>query len=215
MATTEMMDVDSAQSKPSRLPITVTKENPYTFDLGHLMAQDPNPLVIPKSENVNDSLQAVARDGAQVLINQLLTTCPVTSSTKDGVLLTLPPHHTLLPRYKPLPKPKEPTKWELFARKKGIGKYSSKPGAALAEKERRKKLVYDEASGEWVPRWGYKGANKSGENDWLVEIPDKEWKNEAEGKNIRNAGRQERKERVKRNERKMRANERRSRKFGA
>lgn len=48
-----------------------------------------------------------------------------------------------------------------------------------------------------------------------MEIPDKEWKNEAEGKNIRTAGRQERKERVKRNDRKMRANERRSRKFGA
>lgn len=100
MATTETMEVDSAQSKPSTAwvtmayndgpllrkkkgkkrnwhlksarSITVTKENPYTFDLGHLLAQDPNPLVISKSENVNDSLKAVARDGAQVLINQLL-----------------------------------------------------------------------------------------------------------------------------------------------
>ncbi|EED18254.1 ribosome biogenesis protein (Rrs1), putative [Talaromyces stipitatus ATCC 10500] len=217
MATTiEMMDVDTAKPKNTKLPITVTKENPYTFDLGHLLAQDPNPLVISKSESVNNSLKAVARDGAQVLLNQLLTTCPVTSNAKDGVLLSLPPPNTLLPRYKPLPKPKEPTKWELFARKKGIGKYSSKPGAALAEKERRKKLVYDEASGEWVPRWGFKGANKSGENDWVVEVPDKEWKNEAEGKtNVRTMGRAERKERIKRNERKMRANERRSRKFGA
>jgi regulator of ribosome biosynthesis len=102
----------------------------------------------------------------------------------------------------------------LFARKKGIGKYSSKPGAALAEKERRKNLVYDEASGEWIPKWGYKGANKSGENDWLVEVPDKDWKNEAEGQNVRTAGRRERKDRIKRNDRKMRANERRSRKSG-
>lgn len=53
-------------------PITVTKENPYTFDLGHLLAQDPNPLVISKSEGLNSSLKAVARDGAQVLLNQLL-----------------------------------------------------------------------------------------------------------------------------------------------
>jgi regulator of ribosome biosynthesis len=53
-------------------PITVAKENPYTFDLGHLMVQDPNPLVISPSENTNDALKAVARDGAQVLINQLL-----------------------------------------------------------------------------------------------------------------------------------------------
>ena len=101
-------------------PIVVQKENPYTFDLGHLLAQDPNPLVIPRSENVNESLKAVARDGAQSLLNQLLvcfascfrerqtnrqmlqTTCPVTSNAKDGVLMTLPPPNTLLPRYKPL-----------------------------------------------------------------------------------------------------------------
>lgn len=53
-------------------PIVVQKENQYTFDLGHLLAQDPNPLVIPKSENLNASLKAVARDGAQSLLNQLL-----------------------------------------------------------------------------------------------------------------------------------------------
>ncbi|CRG91458.1 Regulator of ribosome biosynthesis [Talaromyces islandicus] len=205
---------DVAATKREKLPITVVKENPYTFDLGHLMAQDPNPLVISKSENTNDALKAVARDGAQVLINQLLTTCQITSDPKEGVLLSLPAPQTLLPRFKPLPKPKEPTKWELFAKKKGIGKYSSKPGAALAEKERRKNLVYDETSGEWVPKWGYKGANKAGENDWLVEVPDKDWKNEAEGQNVRTAGRRERKERIKRNDRKMRANERRSRKSG-
>lgn len=41
------------------------------------MTQDPNPIVISKSENANDSLQAVARDGAQVLINQLLVCLPM------------------------------------------------------------------------------------------------------------------------------------------
>lgn len=193
-------------------PITVSKPTPYTFDLGHLLAQDPNPLVIPPSEPLNDVLKATARDGAQCLLNQLLTTCPITSTLQDGVLLTLPPPNILLPRQKPLPTPKPPTKWELFARKKGIGKYSKKPGAALADKERRKKLVYDEEKGEWVPRWGYKGKNKAMENEWLVEVPQKEWKNEGEGKNIRTLSRQERKERIKRNERKMRANERRARK---
>ena len=71
---------------------------------------------------------------------------PITSSVKDGVLLTLPAPNIALPRHKPLPTPKPPTKWELFARKKGIGKYSQKPGAAWLDKERRKKLVYDEAS---------------------------------------------------------------------
>jgi len=202
------------QPKKEHLAITVSKPTPYQFDLACLMGIDPNPLVTSDpTRAVEEVLKSTARDGAQVLINQLLTACPITSDVKNGTLLTLPPPNTVLPRSKPLPTPKPPTKWELFARKKGIGKYNSKPGATLAEKERRKKLVYDEASGEWVPRWGYKSHNKAGEDDWLVEIPEKEWKKEIdEGKNFRTASRKERVERSRRNERKMRANERRSRK---
>lgn len=181
------------------------------------MANDPNPLELPRSEPLNVSLKATARDGTQSLLNQLLTTCPITSSAQNGVLLTLPPPTTVLPRHKPLPTPKPPTKWELFARKKGIGKYSNKPGAALADKERRKKLVYDEEKGEWVPRWGYKGKNKS-DDEWLVEVNEKDWKKEeeaaAKGSSIRGLSRAERKARIRRNERKMRSNERRSRKSG-
>nr|5BY8_B Chain B, Rrs1 [Aspergillus nidulans FGSC A4] len=85
-----------------RLPITVSKPTPYTFDLGHLLANDPNPLELPKSEPLNASLKATARDGVQSLLNQLLTTCPITSS-QQGVLLTLPAPSTILPRHKPLP----------------------------------------------------------------------------------------------------------------
>ena len=61
-------------------------------------------------------------------------------------------------------------------------------------------MVYDDATGEWVPKWGYKGANKAGEDDWIVEVDEKK---EAE-----------RKEKVRRNERMMRANERKGRKNG-
>ncbi|KAL3478201.1 ribosomal biogenesis regulatory protein [Aspergillus californicus] len=202
--------------KPERLPITVSKPTPYTFDLGHLLANDPNPLELPRSIHLNESLKTTARDGVQSILNQLLTTCPITSSPQ-GVLLSLPPPTTTLPRHKPLPTPKQPTKWELFARKKGIGKFSSKPGAALADQERRKKLVYDEESGEWVPRWGYKGKNKS-DDDWLVEVKEKDWKKEedaaAKGSSIRGMSRTERKDRIRRNERKQRANDRSTRKSG-
>lgn len=207
-------------------PITVSKPTPYTFDLGHLLANDPNPLPETSSTNPaeqNSILKTTARDGAQSLLNQLLTTCPINPSstsssanTPTTLLLTLPTPTTILPRQKPLPKPKPPTKWELFARKKGIGKYKSKLGAD--DTERRKKLVYDEASGEWVPKWGYKGKNKQGEGDWLVEVDmKKEKEREAEGKEggIRGLSRKERLERVKRNERKQRANERRTRTSGA
>ncbi|KAJ5082164.1 regulator of ribosome biosynthesis [Penicillium argentinense] len=207
-----------AASKSEKLPITVSKPTPYTFDLGNILVNDPNPLELTTSKKLNENLKATARDGTQCLLNQLLTTCQITSSAKNGVLLNLPAPATAVPRHKPLPTPKPPTKWELFARKKGIGKYSNKPGAALADKERRKKLVYDEASGEWVPRWGYKGKNKAEDDQWLVEVDEKDWKKEedaaAKGSSIRGLSRAERKQKIKRNERKQRNNERRGKKGG-
>lgn len=88
----------------------------------------------------------------------------------------------------------------------------------MDDTERKKKLVYDDATGEWVPKWGYKGKNKQGEGDWLVEVDmKKEREREAAGKEggVRGLPRKDRIERVKRNERKQRANDRRARTSGA
>jgi regulator of ribosome biosynthesis len=85
--------------KPSKLPILVSKPTPYTFDLGLLCAFDPNPLPLSSSENLENDLAATARDGAQALLNQLLSTCPILS-TPAGVLLSLPGIETRLPREK-------------------------------------------------------------------------------------------------------------------
>ncbi|KAL6811305.1 ribosomal biogenesis regulatory protein [Trichoderma sp. SZMC 28013] len=183
-------------SKP-KLPVVVEKPTPYTFDLGHLLAEDPNPVTLDHAA-LDQSLAALARDGAQSLINQLLTTCPLKSTT-DGVLLTLPQPATRLPREKPVPQPKPPTKWERFAAKKGI---------KAKTREQRKNLAYDEESGEWKRKWGYKGLNKKGEDDWLVEVDAKKEAQRKEGTSVRGDGRRERKERIQRNERKMRKNQR-------
>ncbi|KAK5990412.1 Regulator of ribosome biosynthesis [Cladobotryum mycophilum] len=183
-------------SKP-KLPVVVEKPTPYTFDLGHLLAEDPNPVTLDRSA-LEQSLAEIARDGAQSLINQLLSTCPLKSTT-DGVLLTLPQPTTRLPREKPVPQVKPPTKWERFAAKKGI-----KPKT----REQRKNLAFDEESGEWKRKWGYQALNKKGENDWLVEVDPKKEAERKEGTSVRGDGRRERKEKIKRNERKMRKNER-------
>ncbi|QYS98193.1 Ribosome biogenesis regulatory protein [Trichoderma simmonsii] len=183
-------------SKP-KLPVIVEKPTPYTFDLGHLLAEDPNPVTLNHSA-LDQSLAELARDGAQSLINQLLTTCPL-KSTSDGVLLTLPQPATRLPREKPVPQPKPPTKWERFAAKKGI---------KAKTREARRNLAYDEESGEWKRKWGYKGLNKKGEDDWLVEVDAKKEAERKEGTSIRGDGRRERKEKIQRNERKMRKNQR-------
>lgn len=73
-------------------------------------------------------------------------------------------------------------------------------------------MVYDEEKGEWVPKWGYKGKNKDGEGDWIVEVDEKKEKELREGKEVRGEGRRERVQKVRRNERKQRANERNGRK---
>lgn len=71
-------------------------------------------------------------------------------------------------------------------------------------------MVYDEEKGEWVPKYGYKGKNRDGEEDWLVEVDEKKEARLGEAGDVRKEKRAERKERVKRQERKMRANERRA-----
>ncbi|KIX97868.1 uncharacterized protein Z520_06646 [Fonsecaea multimorphosa CBS 102226] len=217
--------VDHARTKAEKLPTTVEKPTPYTYELGYLTAIDPNPLPATSqllSQSLserNESLRQIARDGAQSLLNTLLTTCPI-QSTPEGLIMTLPAPQHYLPRWKPLPKPKPPTKWELFARKKGIGKYGGSLKGGAAQEERRKNLVYDEESGEWVKKWGYKGRNKKDESDWLVELDDEAVKKEktgadgGDGRTIRGEGRRERMERIKRQDRRQRNNERRSRKGG-
>lgn len=186
----------SADEKP-KLVVAVDKPTPYTFDLGHLLAEDPNPLSLDHAD-LEQSLATVARDGAQALINQLLSTCPL-NSTSDGVLLTLPPPTTRLPREKPVPAPKAPTKWERFAAKKGI-----KPKT----REQRRNLAYDDQSGEWKRKWGYGGLNKKGQDDPIIEVDMKAESERKEGTSIRGDGRRQRKENLRRNERKMRKNER-------
>ncbi|KAL8653346.1 MAG: hypothetical protein Q9210_002148 [Variospora velana] len=190
----------NGNTDPPKSSVTVTKPIPYTFDLGNLLVNDPNPL--PPNPS-GAQLSATARDCAQALINQLLTTCPITSSS-DGVHMTLPPPTTPLPREKPLPAVKEKTKWEKFAEKKGI-----------KDKKKEGKMVFDEETQEWVPKWGYKGRNKDGEQDWIVEVDEKKGKKK-DGKGdeggIGGEARRERKEKVRRNERKQRANERMGRK---
>jgi hypothetical protein len=148
------------------------RAQPYTFDLGNLLCNDPNPLP-SLADNKEETLRRTAQACAQSLIHQLLTTCPITKADDGGLQINLPAPETPLPREKPVPKEKEKTKWDKFAEKKGIKK-RSKDG----------KLKFDEGSGEWVQKYGYKpGMKKSGEvsGDWLQEVDEKAEKQAKEG----------------------------------
>lgn len=207
MAETPVVDSNNITAKAKRplLPVTVSKPIPYTFDLGNLLCTDANPL--PPSHCLAESdIQSAARDCAQVLINQLLSTCPINrSSDGSSVTLQLPSPTTPLPREKPVPKEKVLTKWEEFAKKKGI-----------SGKKKDTDLVYDDTKGDWVRKWGRGGKNKEAENEWLVEVDEKKVADKLrKGDSIneydpRAASRAERKERVRRQQRKARANASRS-----
>ncbi|OQO13115.1 hypothetical protein B0A48_02579 [Cryoendolithus antarcticus] len=149
-------------------------DDPYTFDLGYLLCNDSNPLP-PLDNDKEATLKAVARDTAQALINQLLTTCPITKASDDQSLqLTLPPPTTHLPREKPVPKEKEKTRWDKFAEKKGI-----------KGKKRDGKLEFNEELQEWKPKYGYKGKKGDGvQEDWLVEVDDKPEKKKEKGGDV-------------------------------
>lgn len=185
------------------------RPTPYTHDAGHLLVIDPNPLP-PDSAHTEAALAATTRDAAQSLLNHLLTTCPV-RNTAAGVTMALPKPTTALPREKRVPTPKAPTKWEAFAAKKGIGKFARGSMAQQDREGRAGKMVFDKESGEWVPKYGYKGRSRAGEDDWLVEIDDKKARPDGQDVDPRAQKRAERKDRVKRNERAQRANERRAR----
>lgn len=182
-------------------PVTVSKPIPNTYDLGNLATFDPNPL---ENDKLNDPQQkeeylaSVTRDNLQLLINQVLSLPIKTTTETHGsstgqdstmTLIQLPDPSTPLPREKAIPKAKAATKWEQFAARKGI-KAKAKDG----------KMVYDEATGEWVPKWGYKGKNKELDNQWLVEVDDKVKGTADELVDPRKLSRDERKRLIKKNE---------------
>lgn len=73
---------------------------------------------------------ALARDNTQLLINKIWT-LPF-ERADDVIIAKLPKPTYALPREKPAPKPKALTKWEQYAKDKGI------------KKQKKTKLVWDE-----------------------------------------------------------------------
>jgi len=138
--------------------VTVEKDIALEADLGLLTITDPNPIDQESYiADLESHLQALARDGVQSLLTQIFAL--PTQSSIHGPLAVLPRPTTKLPRAKPLPKPKAPTKWEIFAKAKGI------------THRNKDKKVWHEEKQEWVNRWGKDGKNKEFERQWIHEVP--------------------------------------------
>ncbi|CAI7857679.1 unnamed protein product [Closterium sp. NIES-54] len=121
----------------------------YSFDEGNMLVNDSRPVsqpfVGPHLEQAEQQVLEMAQQAVQALAARLFA-LPATPH-KMGRLIDLPPPITPLPREKPPPRSQGLTKWERFAREKGI------------QKRKRSKFVFEESSGEWKPRYGYKRAN--------------------------------------------------------
>lgn len=141
--------------KPQR--ITVHKELELEFDLGNLLALDRNsPTGLRWGPTPEAELRALARDNTQLLINQLWQL--PTERVEEALVARLPEPTTRLPREKPVPRPRPLTRWQQFARLKGI------------RPKKKTNLVWDEVSGQWRRRWGYQRA-RDDTKEWLIEVP--------------------------------------------
>ncbi|CAI4225965.1 unnamed protein product [Auanema sp. JU1783] len=125
---------------------------PYV-DTGNLVIMDRVPI---EPESVESGLLDRARDNTQLLFNKIWS---LERKTVDNMAFAkLPTPSYRLPREKRIPEPKEPTKWEKYAKEKGIAKKT------------KDKKVYDEHSKEWKPTYGYKRANDDTKVPY-IEIP--------------------------------------------
>ncbi|KAI5640864.1 hypothetical protein M9H77_00166 [Catharanthus roseus] len=93
----------------------------YEIDLGNLMAFDSHHNFASPPSSREELVKATLEHGTKLVqaVADALFDLPSTEDL-DGPIVQLPPPTTKLPRAKPLPKPKPPTRWELFAQKKGL-----------------------------------------------------------------------------------------------
>ncbi|XP_043935734.1 ribosome biogenesis regulatory protein homolog [Protopterus annectens] len=155
----DMLAKVEREEAEKRSSINVHKSLDLEFDLGNLLATDKNSIDIrefsksPKGE----FLCGLARDNTQLLIASIWQ-LPI-ERVEEAVVANLPDPTTRLPQEKPVPKAKPLTRWEQFAKLKGLQK-------------KKTNLVWDEVSKEWKRRWGYNRA-KDNTKEWLIEVPDK------------------------------------------
>ncbi|XP_042418249.1 ribosome biogenesis regulatory protein homolog [Zingiber officinale] len=120
----------------------------YQIDLGNLMGFDATHHFdsIPSSrEELAKLCLEKGTELVQAIANALFA-LPATED-RDGPIVHLPQPTTKLPREKHFPKPKPPTKWELFAKMKGI------------TKRKKGKRAFDEQTGTWKRTHGYDRIN--------------------------------------------------------
>eukprot|EP00466_Bigelowiella_natans_P018734 jgi/Bigna1/146013/aug1.107_g20721 len=135
------------------------------YDIGNLVCLDTAAFTPRDSTTIDEDIRLRAQKNVQGLIGRIFVLPTEPPPYGNGRVATLPTPTTKLPREKPVPKPREQTTWEKFAKLKGI------------QKRKKDKIVFDETKQEWRRTYGYKKANdinetwaipaKAGENDGM------------------------------------------------
>jgi regulator of ribosome biosynthesis len=163
-----------------------------SFDLKNLVAINSYPLnpnklyiasaVSPAGKVVNeDYLLTKASEACQQLIAATWS-LPREVSANAGPLALLPGTEEIIktPRSLPPPPPRVESKWDKFAKERG-----------LPTKQKRERKVFDEATGEWMYRHGYQKANKKDQEWPIMEVKrdtnpfDDPWQKDRDAKRAR------------------------------
>ena len=147
--------------------MTLNRLIPLQNDLPLLAVYDMNVLEQRPETDFEESVRLTAQEDLQELVNALFA-LPQESSC----VIKMPSIHPTskeggekgsllaIPRARPLPAARAMTRWEQFAKVKGI------------KKRKRSAKVYDEELGEYAARHGGRSAKslKKQQDDWCVEV---------------------------------------------
>ncbi|XP_072167794.1 ribosome biogenesis regulatory protein homolog [Diadema setosum] len=149
---------NAAEEQKKFKSIDVSRDIELNIDVGNLLVVDPNTLDLKAfGSKKEEYVASLARDGTQLLFNDLWK-LPV-QRVDEAITVKLPEPTTVLPREKHVPKKRPATKWEQYAKLKGI------------QKRRKPGKVWDDEEQKWIPRYGYKSKNDL-KRDWMLEVPD-------------------------------------------
>jgi len=120
-----------------------------TFDLGHLLVNDAqtfNKDSITEAEikqRAIQNLELFYKELFKLSGNQVGDDNQNRDFDKPKDTVKLPDPILKLPRSKPIPKPKQLSKWEKYRVEKG-----------LPPRQKRSRMIFSELAQDWVPRWG-------------------------------------------------------------
>ena len=135
------IDQNEAEAKQA-ITVKGIHESSVQFDVGNLALIDLNELDTQRhKQNPEKFVNERARDLTQLLVNKMWS---AERSKEDSQFIELPDNQIKTPRMLEYVE-KPATKWEQFAKKKGI------------VKKKKERLVWDDEEKKWKPRFGYRG----------------------------------------------------------